>query len=141
MKKVLFDTSVLVAASISSHKHHKIARGFLQKAISKKIDYFVSSHSLLECYSVLTRIPLQPKLSPAFAIQIINENIKSHAKIVTLSAKQYFQLIEELVDRNLKGGITYDALILASAKFAEVNKVLTFNKKDFLKIRKQGLKL
>jgi predicted nucleic acid-binding protein len=63
--KVLFDTSVLVAAFEVSHPRHGICLPWLQRVQTSDIDGYVSTHTFAELYSVLTRLPVKPVISPA----------------------------------------------------------------------------
>ena len=47
--KALFDTSVLVAASVETHPMHARAWPWLKRAHSGEIEYCVVAHSLAEC--------------------------------------------------------------------------------------------
>jgi predicted nucleic acid-binding protein len=75
--KVLFDTSVLVAALIVSHPHHPACYSQLRAAKSKQFQGFISTHSLAETYSVITRFPIQPRIAPFQAQSIIAVGIGS----------------------------------------------------------------
>lgn len=55
--KVLFDTSVLVAAMVESHPGHRRALPWLQGAKSGRVTFLVTAHTLAELYAVLTRLP------------------------------------------------------------------------------------
>ena len=56
--KVLFDTSVFVAALEVSHPRHSVCLPWLQQAQEKKIEGYFSTHTYAELYSVLTRLPV-----------------------------------------------------------------------------------
>ena len=56
--KVAFDTSVLIAGSVSSHPHHERALWWL--ADDREFERCASWHALAETWSVLTRLPLRP---------------------------------------------------------------------------------
>lgn len=131
---VLFDTSVLIAGFIESHSQHNNAMIWLEKAKTKKISMIVSAHSLAECYAVLTRLPLSPKISPNIAHHIISENILKLGKIVSLTEQHYLSVIQRLSILGFSGGIIYDAIILKSAEVAKAKKLLTLNPKDFIRI-------
>jgi predicted nucleic acid-binding protein len=60
---------VLIAAFVESHPKHKSALSFLMKAKNKEFELFVSSHTILEIYSVLTGAPFKPKITPIIAKQ------------------------------------------------------------------------
>ncbi len=65
--KVLFDTSVLVAAFIANHPEHTDSLPWLQRVQAEKIAGFISAHTIAELYAVLTRLPRQPRISPCFS--------------------------------------------------------------------------
>jgi len=132
--KVLFDSSVLIAAFIESHPKHKSALALLIKAKDKEFELFVSSHTILEIYSVLTSAPFKPKITPLIAKQLIENNIKNIAKTVYLTDDNYFAIVEKMSNSNLSGGIVYDAIIVECALKAKVDEVLTINPKDFLRL-------
>ena len=133
--KILFDSSVLIAAIIEPHPKHKQALSWLIRAKDKEFDLIVSAHSLLEIYSVLTKAPFQPNITPETAKKLIDVNIKKNATIQFLDASDYFKLLDTISSQNLKGGIVYDALIYACAKKFKVQKIVTSNVKDFVQIK------
>ncbi|MDZ7766238.1 MAG: PIN domain-containing protein [Melioribacteraceae bacterium] len=98
--KILFDSSVLIAAFVESHPKHKPAFSYLIRAKEKEFELFVASHSILEIYSVLTSAPFVPKISPQLATQLIENNIKHLAKIISLTDKDYFRIITRMGDEN-----------------------------------------
>ena len=132
--KVLFDTSVLVAGLIESHPAHEKAFSWLCRSGTAEIDFLVAGHSLAELYAVLTRLPLSPKISPGIARRLIRENIEAFARIVTLSAEEYLEVLTNMTELNLVGGVIYDAIIAAVAKKSDCDILLTLNRKDFLRV-------
>lgn len=130
--KRLFDTSVFIAAFVESHPFHNYALPFLIKAKNAEFELFVSAHSLLEIYSVLTSAPFHPKISPTLAKRLIETNIKSIAKIVSLSDDDYFKILTKMSKLGLSGGIVYDAIIVHCAQKAGVDEIITLNQKDFV---------
>lgn len=134
---IAFDTSVLVAAFVTSHPKHAQALTWLKKAKKNDFKWIVSAHTIAECYAVLTRLPLTPRLTPSIAKLLIEENIKKSAKIISLSSIEYMKLMNEIADKGLTGGIIYDALTIKAAQKAKATKILTFNLKDFQRILPQ----
>jgi hypothetical protein len=51
-----------------------------------------------------------------------------------LTPADYVTILEDLQRRNLVGGITYDALIMYVAVKASVDKVITLNGRDFIRL-------
>lgn len=132
--KTLFDSSVLIAAFVEAHPKHKSALSALIKAKNKEFELFVSAHTILEIYSVLTSAPFKPKITSEIAKQLIKNNIKPFAKIVYLSDKDYFTIVDKMSSSGLVGGIAYDAIIIKCALNSKVDKILTLNSKDFLRL-------
>ena len=93
-----------------------------------------SAHNLAEVYSVLTTLPLSPRISPAAAARIIRENLERHAEIKPLAAADYRDVVHHLGDAGLAGGIVYDALVCRSAIRAGAEVIFTFNPKDFCRV-------
>ena len=69
----------MIAAFVEAHPKHKHAILSMMKAKNKEFDLLVSSHSLLEIYSVLTSAPFKPRISPEIEKQLIDNNIKGFA--------------------------------------------------------------
>ncbi len=136
--KLLFDTSVLVAAIVEAHPHHSHALPQLQDVKSGKHEFFVAAHSLAELYAVLTSLLLKPKISPLTARRLIDENVISSANIISLSAADYKNTLKELSELALTGGIVYDALVAKAAKKSRIDRLLTFNAKDFQRVWPEG---
>ncbi|MEX0777612.1 MAG: PIN domain-containing protein [Phycisphaeraceae bacterium] len=136
--KVLLDSSVLIAAMVSSHPEHARALPWLGRAKAGKFAWFVAAHSLAEVYAGLTAIPFVPRIAPALALQAIDDNIQS-AKLVPLSARDYRATILLAAQRGLTGGAIYDALIARAAQRARVDRLLTFNPTDFHRVWPDGV--
>lgn len=129
--KVFFDTSVLVAAFVPAHPRHERAFERVQRSRSGEYRMLTSTHTLSELYSVLTTLPLSPRISPASAARIIHENIEGRADLHSLTAADYREVVRHLGATGLAGGIIYDALTCRAAIRAGASLILTFNPKDF----------
>lgn len=136
--KVLFDTSVFVAAIIEPHPLHHRAFPWLKRARSGELDLVIASHTLAELYAVLTTLPVKPKIQPGMACHLIHEDVPCAAKILSLSAADYKATIRRMGDLGLSGGVIYDALIAAIARKSGVDHLLTFNLRDFHRIWPEG---
>ena len=132
--KVLFDTSILVAALIEEHPKHERALPWLSKAKRGELEFIISSHTLAELYAVLTTLPVKPRISSAICWRLIHENIERYAHMVSLSPKEYVSVIRRLSERSLPGGLVYDALILKVSQKCKVERVLTLNLKHFKRL-------
>ena len=99
---------------------------------------FVSAHTLAEAYAVLTTLPVKPRLGPGLAWRLIQENVAAHGRTVTLTAREYLSVMGELAVRGLTGGVVYDALIARAARKARVDRLVTLNPADFLRVWPEG---
>ena len=71
--KILLDTSVLVAAMVETHPAYEAAFPYLLRMKKGEENGFVAAHSLAESFSVLTRLPVRPRISPALAHKLDSE--------------------------------------------------------------------
>jgi predicted nucleic acid-binding protein len=104
------------------------------KAKNKEFELLVSSHTILEIYSVLTSAPFKPRITPKIAKLLIENNVKNLAKTIFLTDKDYFKILDKMSVSNLSGGIVYDAIIVECALIANADEILTLNSKDFLRL-------
>lgn len=132
--KVLLDTSVLVAAMVEVHPAHERALPWLQQVKKGEITASVAAHTLAELYAVLTRLPVNPSISPAVAWRLIEENVLAAAEVTALSEEDYRTLLQSLSQKGLRGGVTYDAIIAYVATKAGVEQLVTLNEKDFYRV-------
>jgi predicted nucleic acid-binding protein len=134
MMKTLFDTSVLVAAMVVSHPAHERAFSRLQEVRRKEYKGIVSAHSLAEIYAVVTKLPVQPKVSPRNAKILIDKNVVELFDVVSLDNSDYISLVADLSRNNITGGAVYDALIVKAGLKAGANRIFTLNPKDFKRV-------
>jgi len=139
--KVLFDTSVLVAAVVAAHPAHPRAAPWLRRAKRGDLGFLVAMHTLAEIYAVLTRLPTTPRISPAAALRLVEENIASRATIIPLDAADYRSLLQRLADLAVAGGAVYDGLIARAAEKAAAERLLTLNVEHFRRVWPEGAEL
>jgi predicted nucleic acid-binding protein len=136
--KILFDTSVLVAAIVEPHPLHAPAIRWLKRARAKEFDMLIAGHTLAELYAVLTTLPISPKITPGIAGHLIHSDVETLAKMVSLSPLEYSSVVKRMVDLGLSGGVIYDAIIAKAANKSGVDHVLTFNIDDFKRVWPEG---
>lgn len=132
--RILFDTSVLIAAMIEGHSAHRVALPWLQRVKAKADAGLVAAHTLAELYAVLTRLPVSPRISPAMALRLIQNNVLDTCTVVTLSDSDYTALLNHLADLGIVGGAVYDGLLMHAAWIAGVDRVVTLNAHDFRRV-------
>jgi predicted nucleic acid-binding protein len=138
--KILFDTSVIIAAMVEPHPLHSRAFPWFKRAKSKEFEILVASHTLAELYAVLTTLPISPKITPGMARQLIFTNIEITGKTVSLSSSDYISVIKQMGDLGLSGGVIYDALIAKAAQKSKADRLITFNVDDFKRVWPEGVK-
>ena len=136
--RVFYDTSVLVAALIEAHPRHSEAGSWLRRAKSGEVEFLTASHCLAELYSILSAYPAKPRISPADAWRLVQENVASAARLVALSPADYSKTIQRASEMGLSGGVIYDALIARAAEKAGAERLLTLNGADFRRVWPEG---
>jgi predicted nucleic acid-binding protein len=136
--RVFFDTSVLVAALLEAHPRHTEAAAWLRRAKAGEVEFLITSHSLAELYATLSALPARPRLSPADAWRLVQENVASAARLIALSPADYAKTIERASEKGLSGGVIYDALIARAAEKADAERLLTLNQADFRRVWPEG---
>jgi len=130
-KTALLDTSVLVAALVGDLPEHDAAAAVLRATLDGARTLNVSAHTLAELYAVLTTLPVTPRISPGQAAELIRRNVLARARVVALSAEDYEAVIDRMTRLGLSGGAVYDGLHVRAAEQARVDRLFTFNGRDF----------
>jgi predicted nucleic acid-binding protein len=131
--KVLFDTSVVIAALLPKHPSHIPCFAQLQAAELSHIQGYLSTHSLAEIYSVMTRMPSQPRISPQEAKRLL-EGCLQFLEAVSLETVDYQAAIAQMVTLNFPGGGVFDALIARAALKVSADQLLTLNPNHFTRL-------
>lgn len=129
--KSFFDSSVLVAAFYGAHVHHEASLAAIQTTSRKTAS--CAMHTLAEVYSVLTRLPVRPRISPSQGLLFI-ESIRERFTVVALSEREHFEVIAAAAGQGISGGRIYDALIVRCAEKSEADAIYTWNLGDFARI-------
>lgn len=137
---VFVDTNVLVAACVEDHVHHNRAAPIIEAIHRGKHNGFTSGHAVLELYSVLTRLPRNPRILASQAMLIVQENVLKEITLVALTGKEYGELVLGLAANNHVGGQAYDALHLACARKCDADRVYTFNAAHFERLATDDFK-
>lgn len=132
--KLAFDTSVLVAAVVEPHPFHARARPWIEEVTSERIRGQCAWHAVAETWSVLTRIPLEPAVSPALA-EVAVERLLTWVEPMEIHGDLYRDALRRCSERGLRSGAIFDALHLVCAESAEVSGFVTFNPGDFDRLR------
>ncbi|MDH4078826.1 MAG: PIN domain-containing protein [Nitrospira sp.] len=141
MGSFLPDTSVMVATVCTWHEHHERAITEMERRLTERESLVIATPALIETYAVLTRLPPPHRLSPRDALALIETNFLTEGTLEGLDNKAFRPLLREAADHDIAGGRTYDWVIAACARTARVKTLLTFNTRDFLSFRLDGIEI
>lgn len=117
--RVLFDSSVIIPALVPVHPRHSLCLPHLQATQQRQTEAYLSTHSLSEVYSILTRLPVNPRPTPQQAEALIAD-LLGYVVPAVLATEDYLQAIAQMVCLGLPGGGIFDALIAQAALKAQV---------------------
>jgi len=133
--KALFDSNIVVAGVLRGHVHHERAAHWLNRALSGEVQGCISATTVAECYAVLTTYPdAKARPGPHQAVRMLEDLIGQGVEVVSLSATDYLEVVGSLADRNIRGRLVYDAMIARAAAQARVDRLITFNVADFVRV-------
>ena len=126
--KIFLDTSVLVASAREPDGRHEASFKLLSLCTPQQAS--CAAHTLAELYATLTGMQPPNRFQPEQALSVLR-TVKARLACIALSAEEVFQTVDRTADLKLPGGIIYDALILACARKAKVERIFTWNAKHF----------
>jgi predicted nucleic acid-binding protein len=126
--KWFFDTSVLVPAFLGDHEHHERSLEAFLRADKKHGG--CAAHSLVEFYAVISRLPGRHRMSTDQIVLLI-QTIRDRLSIVSLTAEEYFAVIEESAAARVAGGGVYDAILVHCARKVSAETIYTWNVRHF----------
>jgi predicted nucleic acid-binding protein len=129
--RIALDSSYLIALLCDWHAHHHRTLRSYQHWHDRDAQIVLPVHAILECYSVLTRMPPPCRLPPNIARQTIVENFAGSAVVVGVKSGGIWDRVESLARLGIGGGQVYDALIAWCAADAGATLLLTWNLKHF----------
>ena len=121
-----------MAALLFEHQHHQLTvREFSRQQGAQNI---VSVHSLLECFSVITRFPPPLRVTTRVAEQVLRTNLEEHIEVADVTPADAWAAIEQVRLSGGSGGSVYDAAIAQSVAHAGASVLFTWNVNDFLRV-------
>jgi predicted nucleic acid-binding protein len=129
--KVLFDTSVLVAALVTDLKNHEASQGCLLQYTTYPHEGYCTAHALAECYATLTVLPLKRRIQTTEAAMLISESLAKRLSVIETKSNLYSEAIQRVSRLGLISGIVYDALHLISAESSGCDRLYTYNLRHF----------
>lgn len=138
-KLTALDSSILVAALLPWHEHHAVAQGAIRRA-RREGEVLLASRTLVETYSVLTRLPAPHRLAPDHALSLLELNFRA-SRIESLEADATWAFLSSLPSNGVAGGAVFDAEIAAVAARAGAEAMVTLDRKGFGRGAPPGLEI
>lgn len=130
MRRFAANTSCLIAAFSTWHPNHATTLSFLEQRLARGFDFCVVTHTAIETYSVLTRLPSPHRLSTTDAWKLVEANL-AHRTQLQMSPQQALDFLKGSSENLVSGGRTYDGLIAETARLGGVELLLTWNLAHF----------
>lgn len=108
MMLVALDTSTAIPYVVHTHRAHRLVR--LRLAGLQPV---LTTHSLAETYSVLTRLPGDARLLPSDAARLLDDAFPDEA--ASLEPARSSRIAAILAPLGIGGGAVYDAVIALAA--------------------------
>lgn len=132
--RVLCDSSVLVAALLSSENLHAECLAILNGPDT----VVVHVHALNEVFATLTGGSLGFRVDADVAAKLIREKITSLVEVIVLDAEDVSQAQSAARAHGVRGGGVYDYMHLVAARKAKVDALYTINLSDFTHVVREG---
>lgn len=126
--RAFLDTSVIVASVRQTDLRHDTSRRLFLSCNPEEA--CCAAHSLAEVYASLTGMRPPNRFRPQQAMLVL-ERVRTTLECVTLTADEMLETIKHTSVLKLPGGIIYDALLLACARKANVERIYTWNERHF----------
>ena len=108
MTLLAFDTSAAIPFLVRAHPSHDAVRRH-----ARRRDPVLTTHSLAETYSVLTRLPGDSRVAAADAVRLLDANF---GPALTPPPDELAALPRVLAPLGIAGGAVYDALVGLAAR-------------------------
>ena len=135
------DTNFLIALLSDWHEHHRRTLASYENWLAKHAVPVIPVQAILECYSVLTRLPAPHRSPPEVARMAIEQTFSRTAIIAGLRPEAAWSAIDNLARLGLGGGRVYDAAIATCVAEAGAAVLLTWDTKHFVPIAPAGLEV
>ena len=126
--RVFCDTSVLIPLFYGDHPHHEASIRAVEGL--RTPESYCGSHSLVETYSSLTRMPRRYRATAERA-RLFVASLREKFEAVALTSTEYFEMLDQNAAAGITGGSIYDALLARCATKADAEVLLTWNGKHF----------
>lgn len=127
------DSSVLIAAMVSTEEHHRVCDRLFD---SKELGIY--AHGIAETFSTLTGGRRSAAMSASLVSQIIEDDYLPLLTTTGLTTKEMLGAMREAQSRGVRGGGIYDYLHLVAARKAKARRIYTLNVSNFKACHRAG---
>jgi predicted nucleic acid-binding protein len=132
LTRTFFDTSVLLGGTIDAGASAREAQTAMDAVADGRVNRPTTAwHCCLEYYAVVTRLPEELRLSPAAALQLLEEEVLGRFEIVDLPPGARLAFLRSAATQRVVGGRLYDAHIAEIARRSGAEVVVTENLRHF----------
>jgi predicted nucleic acid-binding protein len=129
----------LIALLSDWHEHHERTLAAYERLLSLDWQPVISVQALLECFSILTRLPAPLRLAPSVVETLIVGTWRKSALIAEFGSASAWTTLALAARRGFGGGRVYDAVIAIATQNAGATLLLTWNVKHFGSMDLSGL--
>lgn len=134
------DTSCLLPLVAEWHERYEQTTRDYRSRLDRGQHPVIPVHALLECYSVLTRLPHPLKTAPESAVDVLTKYF-ADVELAGLESRVGWFVIRSSSSWRITGGRVYDAAIAAAAMEAGASVLVTWNVRHFLGFAPPGLQV
>jgi predicted nucleic acid-binding protein len=132
LTRTFFDTSVLIGGTIDTGAAAREAQTAMDAVAEGRVHRPATAwHCCLEYYAVVTRLPEELRLSPAAALELLEEEVLGRFEIVDLPSGARLAFLRSAAMQRVAGGRLYDAHIAEIARRSGAEVVVTENVRHF----------
>ena len=136
MNSYLLDSNVIVYAVNYDSPFHKECLSFVSRAMKGEINGFLCEKSIYEVYAILSDSRrVEKPLSTTQIIDVLNKLVKSKLQVLYSNENTTEKALRLCKEYNINRQDVFDMVIASQALNNSVNYIVTYNKKDFLKIK------
>ncbi len=139
--KTALDTSVIVAGLLPWHQEHEPANQAIAGLLDSSEAILLPIRTLMESFSVMTRLPSPHRLSSSAALELLRANFQGAAQLIDLRTSAYWDLLDEFAVQDVRGGAVYDAEIIECARRAGAVRIMTLNRRQFERLAPEEIEV
>lgn len=123
------------------HPRHRATVNGYERRLAAGQRPVIACHALLECFSVLTRLPGPVRVPPQTAGHALRMAIGDQAAVCGLEPEDCWGILSDLAGAGRGGGLVYDAAIALACHRAGARVLLTWDVTHMQAVAPAGLEV